>query len=86
MKVVPFGEVVRDRFDLSKEYALIECISGFWKLTDKCKRNYESESYFAYLRGSSETPERLIKQQKPTGEVLNKMNERNVLIESILVL
>jgi len=86
MKVVPFGECVRERIEISREYGLIECISGFWRLTDKCKRNYDSESYFAYLRGSSETPKRLIKEETPTGIVLNKRDNREVLIESILVL
>lgn len=56
MKIVPFGEVLEDRLDLSKKYKLIEMTAGFWRLTKKCKDNYDSESYIYYLQGKIERP------------------------------
>jgi len=65
MELIPFGEVARDRYDISKKYNLIEQIGGIWRLTDKCKKAYDSSSYVYYLQGKVEKPKRLDLKQKP---------------------
>lgn len=59
MNLIPFGEVDRERVEVSKKYKLIEMINGIWRLTVKCKDNYQPESYIKYLRGSLEKPIRI---------------------------
>jgi hypothetical protein len=64
MNLIPFGEVLRDRVEISKRYKLIEMVNGIWRLTKKCRDNYQSESYVKYLIGSLEKPVRIIKQEE----------------------
>jgi len=64
MLVIPFGEVVEDRFELSKKYKLVEIINGIWRLTEKCKGNYDQLSYLRYLQSKVEKPTR-ISSKKP---------------------
>lgn len=59
MNLIPFGEVLRDRYEISVKYKLIEKINGIWRLTTKCKDNYQPESYIKYLRGNLEKPIRI---------------------------
>ncbi|HOW17045.1 MAG TPA: hypothetical protein PK443_04955 [bacterium] len=59
MNLIPFGEVAQDRINLSRDYGLIEKIGGIWRLTAKCKSNYQPESYVKYLMGSLEKPVRI---------------------------
>lgn len=59
MNLIPFGEVERERVEVSKKYKLIEMVNGIWRLTTKCKDNYQPESYIKYLRGSLEKPTRI---------------------------
>lgn len=73
MEIIPFGEVLKDRFELSKKYNLIENIGGFWRVTKKCKENYNPESYVYYLRGKIE---------KPTKEEIQK--QQNVTVKTII--
>ncbi|HOT61176.1 MAG TPA: hypothetical protein PKW94_02715 [Candidatus Dojkabacteria bacterium] len=70
MNIVPFGDVEKDRFDLSKKYKLIEMTAGFWRLTKKCRDNYDPESYIRYLQGKLEQPIK-IKKQKIINELLS---------------
>jgi len=56
MHIVPFGEVLEDRLELSKKYGLIEMIGGIWRFTAKCKKHYELESYIYYLQGKLKKP------------------------------
>jgi len=62
MNIVPFGEVAQDRYNISIKYKLIEKVAGIWRLTDKCKKNYDPTSYFYYLQGKIEKPKRIKKQ------------------------
>jgi len=64
MKLIPFGEVMKDRIEISKRYGLIEMTAHIWRLTEKCKNNYDSMSYLLYLRGEIEKPKRLNKKLK----------------------
>jgi len=59
MKIVPFGEIEEKRWVLSKKYKLIENINGFWRMTEKARKNYEQDSFVNYLRGEVEKPDRL---------------------------
>ena len=56
MTYFPFGELKEDRVELSKRYGLFEMTNGFWRLTKKCKSNYELMSYVEYLQGKVERP------------------------------
>lgn len=69
-KITPFGEVEKDRLDLSKRYKLIEMTAGFWRLTKKCKDNYDSGSYIHYLQGKLKQPVK-IEKQKIISELLS---------------
>lgn len=59
MNLIPFGEVLRDRVEISKRYKLIEIVNGIWRLTKKCRDNYDPESYVHYLKGDVEKPRRI---------------------------
>lgn len=52
IKITPFGEIDKERFEEAKKYKLVEMTAGFWRLTRKCKDNYDPLSYIEYLRGS----------------------------------
>lgn len=71
MNLIPFGEVDKERYEVSKKYKLIEMINGIWRLTVKCKDNYQPESYIKYLRGSLEKPIRIseVKQEVKRPEI-----------------
>jgi hypothetical protein len=56
MQVIPFGNVIESRMDLSKKYNLVQCRGQVWILTDKCRKHYDSISYIEYLRGKVEKP------------------------------
>ena len=73
MNLIPFGEVDRERVDLSKRYKLIEMVNGIWRLTKKCRDNYDPESYVKYLRGTMEKPERTSKQPTPVKKIVPKL-------------
>jgi hypothetical protein len=92
MNITPFGEVLKDRVELSIRYKLLEQVNGIWRLTQKCKSNYDSNSYIYYLRGSVEKPERITvsmykevdKKLTPQQEI--KTNECQQIIDEILKL
>lgn len=71
MNLIPFGEIVRDRYEISVKYKLLEKVNGIWRLTVKCKDNYQPESYIKYLRGSLEKPIRIsqVKQEVKRPEI-----------------
>jgi hypothetical protein len=56
MLIIPFGDVEKERLELSKKYGLVEMTAGFWRLTSKCRKNYDPISYIEYLQGKVETP------------------------------
>ena len=78
MNLIPFGEVDKERVDLSKRYNLIEVCNGIWRLTKKCKDNYDSESYVHYLKGDIEKPRRITKTD-PVKETMEKQVEKQVV-------
>lgn len=56
MEVIPFGNVIEARMELSKKYQLIQNRGVVWVLTDKCRKHYDPISYIEYLRGKRDTP------------------------------
>jgi hypothetical protein len=83
MNLIPFGEVKKDRYDISVKYGLIEKVGGIWRLTAKCKENYDLEKYVYYLRGGAE-PERISKPTKMTVKEELKSPEVQKVIDEIL--
>lgn len=75
MNLIPFGDVDKERVELSKRYNLIEVCNGIWRLTKKCKDNYDSESYVHYLKGDIEKPRRITK-TNPVKETIEKQVEK----------
>jgi hypothetical protein len=72
MQVIPFGNVIEARMELSRKYSLIKCIGQVWILTEKCRKHYNSISYIEYLQGKLEKPakkEEVVK--KELEELLN---------------
>lgn len=71
-------DILKDRFELSLKYKLVENKEDGWKFTQKCFDNYDTNTYMRYLKGSLEKPLRITKQEKfdsgpkgytgPTGE------------------
>lgn len=53
INLFPFGKILKDRFDLACKYNLLECVDGtdIWRLSQKCKDNYEEVSFHYYLEG-----------------------------------
>lgn len=94
MKIIPFGEVAQDRYEISKKYGLIEKVGGIWRLTEKCKKNYTFDSYFYYLQGRVEKPNKIGSQVLPIKEPERKLTpaeeiktpERQKIIEEILMM
>jgi hypothetical protein len=56
MQVIPFGNIIEDRLELSKKYDLIKCRGQVWLLTEKCRKHYDPSSYIKYLQGKLEKP------------------------------
>jgi len=74
MNLIPFGEVEKERYSISKRYGLIEKVGGIWRLTAKCKNAYDSTSYVYYLQGKVEKPSRVSKQEvKPVVKQIAKL-------------
>jgi hypothetical protein len=91
LEVIPFGNIYRDRFDISKKYGLIEMVAGIWRLTSKCKENYELLSYFKYLRGDIEKPVRISERKQETKQktkptVKQKLSGKDLVIRELLML
>jgi hypothetical protein len=57
IKIIPFGEVLEGRMELSKQYNLVE-FKGVWYLTQKCRDNYDPISYIEYLQGRVDQPKK----------------------------
>jgi hypothetical protein len=70
MKVIPFGEVKKNRFEIAKEKGLIEQVASLWRLTSKCKEKYDDISFIKYLQGKEYPPKKSDKDQV-IREILN---------------
>ena len=63
MQIIPFGNVIESRMELSKKYNLVACRGQVWLLTGKCRDNYDPITYIEYLQGKREKP---VKRKQPT--------------------
>jgi len=68
MEVIPFGNVIEARMDLSKKYDLIQCRGQVWLLTQKCRDNYDSISYIKYLQGKLDKPKKKLHEERIKNE------------------
>lgn len=59
IEIIPFGSVLRDRYELMKKYKLVDKVSGFSRMTEKARKNYDPISFIYYLRGEVEKPKRI---------------------------
>jgi hypothetical protein len=62
MNYFPLGEIEEARYELSKKYKLVEFINGVYRLTQKCRDNYDEMSYIKYLRGEIPEPTKVGKE------------------------
>lgn len=85
MKVIPFGEVLEDRMELSKKFGLVKMVGNIWILTEKCRKNYNSVSYIEYLRGERDKP---IKGGKTEPALITKpvVDSREEALQELLAL
>lgn len=83
MKVIPFGNIIEDRLELSRKYGLVRRIGEVWILTQKCRDNYNPISYIEYLRGQVEKPNKNTPSEKtaPSEKI-----EREQAIQELLAL
>jgi len=88
MKLIPFGECIMDRVELSKRYKLIEYKNGIWRLTEKCVRSYDAIAYLKYLTGKAGNPKRVNETDLDCESVqeLEEVNPREKLVQEILSL
>jgi hypothetical protein len=56
MNYFPLGDLEEDRVKLSEKYQLLELVNGIYRLTQKCRDNYDEISYVKYLRGELSEP------------------------------
>ena len=88
MEIIPFGEVVKERFDEAKKYKLIENVRGIWRVTEKCKKNYEPTSYIKYLQGKIKEEDvikvKLLKREVKRKKEDIKYNDKKEIISDLL--
>lgn len=60
MNIYPFGVIPDDRYKICIDYKLIEEISdtGIWKLSKKCRNNYNVQSFIDWMEGRRDKPVR----------------------------
>lgn len=56
INIKPYGQILKDRFDLSVKYKLLKEFQGMWLCTRKCLDNYEN--FGDYLKGRVEKPKK----------------------------
>lgn len=65
MNLFPFGEIEDNKYDTCIKYGLIERVSDteIWRLTQKCKANYEPITFIQWLENKREKPMRVNKKE-----------------------
>lgn len=81
MNLIPFGEVKKDRYEISVKYKLIEKVAGIYRLTKKCRDNYDPDEYVMYLQGKIRKPKRI---SKPSVKEELKSEEFQQIVNEIL--
>jgi hypothetical protein len=83
MYIIPFGEVIEERFKTSKEYNLVEMCAGIWRVTEKARKNYDPISFIKFLQGKVDKPDRIKKEENI--QTVAK-DSRSQIIDSLLML
>lgn len=90
IELIPFGIVLRDRYELMKKFELVEMMSGFHRMTEKARKNYDPISFIHYLQGKVEKPERISPKQKavapPDPVYFKDQPEKNKIVQEILAM
>jgi hypothetical protein len=89
MLIIPFGEIEEERFEEARKYNLVEMTAGFWRLTSKCRKNYDPILYIKYLQGRVER-EKVKKSSEVSKNIQQEKSKKNpqaskkVVIEGLL--
>lgn len=83
MHIIPFGEVIEERFNISKEHRLVEMCAGIWRMSSRAKENYDPISFIKFLQGKVDKPDR-IKKQGQNQTAFKQSKEQ--IIDSLLML
>ena len=83
IEIIPFGSVLEDRFNTSKEYNLVEMCAGIWRLSEKARSNYEPISFMRFLQGRIDKPSRIKKQEQ---ESITHKQPKEQIVDELLSL
>ena len=90
IEIIPFGFVLRDRYELMKEYKLVDMVAGFSRMTEKARKHYDPVSFIYYLQGRIEKPVRIDQKQKtvapPDPVYFKDQPEKNKIVQEILAM
>lgn len=90
IELIPFGIVLRDRYELMKKYKLVDMVAGFSRMTEKARKHYDPISFIHYLQGKEEKPERITPKQKavapPDPVYFKDQPEKNKIVQEILAM
>ena len=90
IEIIPFGSVLRDRYELMKKFELVDLVSGFHRMTEKARKNYDPISFIHYLQGKVEKPERITPKQKtvapPDPVYFKDQPEKSKIVQEILAM
>jgi len=56
MNYFPLGDIDEARYELCEKYKLVEYVNGVYRLTQKCRDNYDEISFIKYLKGDLSQP------------------------------
>lgn len=83
VEVIPFGEVIEERFNTSKEHSLVEMCAGIWRMSSRARENYDPISFIKFLQGKVDKPDRIKKQELVQTDFKESKEQ---IIDSLLML
>jgi hypothetical protein len=90
IELIPFGIVLRDRYELMKKYKLVDMVAGFSRMTEKARKHYDPVSFLHYLQGRIEKPARIDQKEKtvapPDPVYFKDQPEKNKIVQEILAM
>lgn len=90
IELIPFGIVLRDRYELMKKYKLVDMVAGFSRMTEKARKHYDPVSFIHYLQGRIEKPARIDQKEKtvapPDPVYFKDQPEKNKIVQEILAM
>lgn len=72
VKYAPLGDCKEDRMEVALKFGLVRNNNNAYELTEKCRSNYQEDSFMKYLHGEIEKAERVDKERN--GEILNLLS------------